>query len=96
MATPSVSHRGGGESPSVAVLRRSDRRRAQREAAYRAAQRRRMVWTDVEGPTEDSVTERVVLQKDFAQVVSSPTAGYVAVEVVIDPVTHAISIYVPP
>ena len=55
-----------------------------------------MVWTDVEGPTEDSVTERVVLQKDFAQVVSSPTAGYVAVEVVIDPVTHAISIYVPP
>jgi hypothetical protein len=94
MASP-VIH-SNGELAAQQVQRRLERRAAQQEASFRAAQRRRMVWTDVEEAEASSVLERVVLQKDFAQVVGSPTPGYVAVEVVIDPVTHAISIYAPP
>lgn len=70
------------------------RRERQRTAAFRAALRRRLVWTQIEEATQSSVAEVVVLQKDFANVVSSPTAGYIQAEIVIT--GNTISIYVPP
>lgn len=85
MALPAYRQKDIERHPSVDAAR--DRAAARHQEDTLAFYlRRRLYQTTPVAPatTLSSIVDRVVLQKDFANVVSSPTGGWVECQIVID------------
>lgn len=86
MATPSDRQEGGEQPQQAASEAREHARIRHQEETLAFYLRRRLYQTVSVAPatTLASIIDRVVLQKDFANVVMSPTAGSVECEIVFD------------